>query len=473
MTRFLSSPTSPGSRNWGYILLLTFGLMQWFSLSRAFFIEYLGGWVNTVAVAVLILSILVLALAAVWYVRRYGLLLVPAARIWLAVVLFLTVLLTARGFFLGLIAKYVVLDFLAFASLLALVVLGSIPQAFHDLRRVWFQLLVLSIGLNLLAMVDLARFSPQLESGTRITQDALSYRTSNNLDVVLLVAGFAFALSRWQRFAVVVGYCQVIVMQILFQKRLETFYYAVTAGLLLVAWWMESGPSRVQLRRSVREVVLTGALLLFLVGLIFGRLLIPQGEALLSRLMGESRDVEVNESLARYFLAENERFRTVSESLASFDSFDLAFGRGMGGGVEWIGFDPRILDASRQEEMWDALFMPDYGTFGRRYYEVGIAMPILKGGLIFLFAIYAVYGLFFLRTPVLFSTVAGRVCLVIVGAQNIYSLFGGDFNVSVIFQMGNYAACLGFGLSLAGPQVGTRPSFLGRPRGTEPRPVRY
>ncbi len=440
--------------NWGYRFLLIFGVMQWFSLVRALFIKYLGERVNEVAALVNGIAIIFLLMAVVWYLRRYGNSLVGPARLWMFVVAVLTLVATARGFFYGLIAKFIILDVLAFTALLSFVFIGSIRQSFEDLRRVWFVVLMLSIPSNLLALSDLAAFTTELTSGVRVARETISYRTHNSLDVVLLIGAFSFNLKRWQRTVVVFGFAQVIAMQVLYQKRLETAYYTLAALACMWTWWFDAGLWRDKLRNYVREGMLVVGALALVALAVQGQSFIPQAKALVERSTGKSDDVEFQSNALVYLMFENERLQIIFDSLSSLSMAEIWFGRGMGGGAEWAGFDVRILDTSQSEEVWASNYLPDYGFFGRRSFEVGAATPILKGGIVFWLVIYSVYFLFFIRIRQITQSLAGRLCVVIVAFQVPYAFFGGDFNVSSIFQMGNYAACLGLGLvAYTGRQV--------------------
>jgi len=433
--------------NWGYRLLLVFGLMQWFSLGRALFIFHYGDIMNEIAAIMNGVSIGFLILAVGWYLRRFGNPLLGGAKIWISIVGILTLIATIRGFYSGLIPKFIVLDLLAFISLLCFVYIGSIPESFEDLRKVWFTVLVLSIPLNLLALSDLSEYTTELSSGVRLARETISYRTHNTLDVVLLVGAFSFTMKPWQRFIVAIGFCQVIGMQIIYQKRLETVYYSLVALSCLWVWWIDSGVWRSQLRKYIREGVVIFSLIMSVVLIYQGRLLLPQAISLFERSTGRSRDVEFKDGAARYFFIDNERFQIVFDSLDTLTIPELWFGRGMGGGAEWTGFNTRILDSSQSAEAWASFYLPDYGFFGRRAFEIGAATPILKGGIVYWLAIYSVYLLFIARAQQISRSLAGRLCLVIVAFQLPYAFFGGDFNVTAIFQMGNYATCLGLGLA--------------------------
>jgi len=457
----------PRTRNWGFVQLWCFGMLQLLSLGRAFLIGLLGDFINELAAAANGVSLVFLGGAVVYYLRKFGTGLRFEARAWLVLVALITAVGAVRGLSAGLIPKFIVLDLLAFIALLLFVVIGSIPRAFEDLQRVWFQVLLISIPLNLFAMRDLAGFSVEISEGVRVARETVSYSTSNTLDVVLLTAGFAFNLARWQRCVVVIGFCQVIAMQILYQKRLETSFYTITAMCLMGSWWLEQGWMRARLRTYLREALAVVAILACVMLALFGRYLVPQATALIGRTKGESSDVEIRRGYTNYFLADNERFEIVVDSLETLSPAELLFGRGLGGGAEWVGFNQRLLNSTRSDEVWGAYFMPDYGFFGRRSFEVGWATPVLKGGLLMLAIIYSIYLMFFFRSAELFGSLTGRVCLVIVLAQNVYAFFGGDFSINVIFQMGNYATCLGMGLSVmvnraggpAGPSTGSRPPW--------------
>jgi hypothetical protein len=422
--------------------------MQWFSVVRALFIEYFGERINDIAAAVNGISIVFLLLAVGWYLRRFGNPLVDAARLWMFLVAGMTLIATARGFYYGLLPKFIVLDLLAFTAFLCFVFIGSIPQSFDDFRRVWFIVLVLSIPANLLAMSDLADFTTELTGGVRVARETISYRTHNSLDVVLLVGAFSFTLKKWERTVVLIGFCQVIAMQILYQKRLETAYYSCAALLCMWMWWIDTGAWRDRLRQYIRQGIVGLTVLFIVVLVVQGRHLLPQAIALIERSSGRSEDVEFKSGAVRYFFVDNERLQIVVDSLGTLSTVELWFGRGMGGGAEWTGFNMRMLDSAQSEEVWAANYLPDYGFFGRRAYEIGTATPILKGGIVFWLVIYSVYLLFLARLSLISQFLAGRLCIVIVGLQLPYAFFGGDFNITSVFQTGSYATCLGLGLSV-------------------------
>ncbi|MBL9202943.1 MAG: hypothetical protein JNL39_20700 [Opitutaceae bacterium] len=417
------------------------------NFSRWFLASFLGDWVNVFAAYLNAGSILAAGSAATWYLRRFGNPLIPFARLWILVVCALVVILAVRGFAQGLILRFVVYDASAFALILIFVVIGAVPQAFEDMRKVWFLTLVMAIPLNLAALTDMTAMLERLQTGDRVTHDTLSYRTQNILDVVVLLLPFAFTFSGWRFAVVVAGICLVLLQQVIYQKRLDSIYFLLVIAGSGWCWSRYRTLWRHGLATKFRRMLVMLILVAGSVLALGNRYFVPQLNALMDRFAGRSHDIRYDSGFFRYAALENERFEIIVESFASFRPRDWIFGRGMGGGVEWNGFEPEILSTSKREEVWDALYLPDYGYFGRRNFEVGVMTLVLKGGVLLFLAYYFGFVLMFLRQNQLRQSLVGLLCLWIVALQLTYSIIGGDFMLSAAFQMANTAACLGVGLS--------------------------
>ncbi|MBL9188095.1 MAG: hypothetical protein JNK23_11485 [Opitutaceae bacterium] len=433
--------------NWGFNLLLMFGAMQWVSFGRVFLAGVMGEWVNDVAGYLNAGSVLVVALAAAWYAWRHGNPLIVAARIWFLAVLTLVLALAARGLWQGVIPRFVIYDTIAYGLILSFVIIGAIPQAFEDMRRVWVYVIAASIPLNLAALTDLTALLGELQTGERIARDTMSYRTQNALDVVVLMVPFAFALSGWRWLVVVTGFGLVLAQQVLYQKRLDAVYFLLV--LAATAWCWSRGPRvwRAELRAKFLRMVgllAAGAAVLLVVG---GNYVIPQFASLMDRLSGQSADIHYSSGFLRYLALENERFEIVADCFRHFTPIEWIFGRGMGSGVEWIGFNPAALQGAEMEQIWAAYYLPDYGFFGRRVFEVGVMTLVLKGGALLFAVYYSAFALLGARRRWLRQSLTGRLCLWVVALQLLYSIVGGDFMMSAAFQMATTAACLGVGLS--------------------------
>lgn len=428
----------------GFVLLLLFGAMQWVSYGRGYLGLIVGEWVNNVAGWLNAGSVPVVVGAAAWYVRRHGRPFSGWAYCWFLAVAAIVLVLAARGFGQGIEPRFVIYDALAFVLIMAFLVIGAIPRAFGDMQRAWVWIVAAAIPLNLGALSDLSSMLGELEVGERVTHDTMSYRTQNALDVVVLALPFAFVLRGWRLWIVVGGFGLVVLQQVIYQKRLDSIYFVML--LTLSGWcWLRSGvtPLRAKYLRIV-GVLAVGAALVFLGG---RQLLLPQLGGLMDRFSGHSYDISYSSGFLRYLALENERFEIVADCFRGFSAKDWIFGRGMGGGVEWTGFNEAMLGGTMTERTLAAYYLPDYGFFGRRVFEVGVMTLVLKGGVLFFVIYYFGFVLMFARRSVLPRSLVERLCLVIVALQLAYSVVGGDFMLSAAFQMANTAACLGVGLS--------------------------
>lgn len=430
--------------NAGFVLLLIFGAMQWVSYGRGYLRLLVGEWIGGLAVWLNAGSVVAVVIAATWYVNRHGWPFARWARRWYLAVGVLVVALTVHGLRQSIDPRSVAYDALAFVVILAFAVVGAIPRAFEDMRRAWVWLVAAAIPLNLGALSDLSAVLGDLEVGERVTHETMSYRTRNALDVVVLALPFAFVLRGWRLWVVVAGFGLVLAQEVLYQKRLDSTFFV----LLLAAsgWcWLRSGLAGLGGKYlRIVAVLAAGAVALLLAG---RQILLPQIGGLMDRFSGQSYDIHYSSGFLRYLALENERFEIVADSFRAFTPVEWVFGRGMGGAVEWTGFTEAIMGQEMTERALAAYYLPDYGFFGRRVFEVGVMTLVLKGGALLFVVYYAGFLLMFSRWRRLRQSLVGRLCLWTVALQLAYSIVGGDFMLSAAFQMATTAACLGVGLS--------------------------
>lgn len=439
-------------RLWGTIFLAIFAAMQCVSLTRASFALMLGDWVSDIAGLINGSSVIALLIGTSWFARKYGFRLHGISRLWWLLVAGFVAVNTARGLSQGLMLKFVTYDAVSFTAMLCFVVLGSIPEAFEQIRKIWFWVLLAAIPLNILALSDLSGMTQELSTGVHVARATISYRTQNALDVVILCAAFAFEYPLWKRLVVASGLALVLLQQVLYQKRLESTFYLVLLVVIAVIWLGAQGALRQKLRNHIVIFGATIFALLFAAVLAKSNLLIPQAEALLGRITGQADDVQYSSSFARYALYDNERFKMVRESFALLEPWELMWGRGMGGGVELHEYNPRKLDSSDRDLFLASYYLEDYGFFGRRGFEVGMAVPVLKGGFIFFLVYYWGFAMAIAHAAVVRRTFMGRIAFGLVVLLWVYTLFGGDFALSLVFQMANSSVCLGYCLAAISKQ---------------------
>jgi hypothetical protein len=432
------------SRIVGWLVGL-FAAMQWLSIGRRVLIEFGGDWIDNVATFAGSVSILPLVAATAWMLHRQGSPLRLSAWTWIVCVAAIVAAATGVGFVHGLTPKQILYDSFSFTAILCFVILGANPAAFKSVGNVWFFVLLAGIALNIAGFSDLSLFSVDLKSGARIARETMSYRTQQTLSAIILCNAFAFDWARWRRWIVAAGWALIIFQQVIYKKRLVTVFYMALFGVL--TWLVVRDSARTDRQRCKRALeiaMVVGALAM--VGVIVGgRFILPQAQSLVARLSGQSEDVQYTSGALDYMMR-NERFAIVVDSLSGLSPLELAVGRGMGGGVP-LAEGYQLLDTPNADEFWDSYYLADYGFFGRRGFEVGMAVPILKGGLVLWVAFYFGYFLFFAQARQMKRTLTGRICMVTVGAHLGYTVFGGDFTLSVIFQSAGIATCLGYGLS--------------------------
>lgn len=430
-------------RSLGTVLLGIFAALQWFSLGRDLLVNLLGDWVTGIAGVLNASSVFVLVAGTIWFARKYGFRIRGLSKVWWFLVAGLVAVNTLRGFSQGLVVYFVIYDLLSFTVILCFVVIGSIPEAFEQVRRIWFWVLFAAILVNILAMADISGLFQDVSTGVRIARETVSYRTQNSLDVVILCAAFAFEYPLWKRLVVASGLALVMLQQVLFQKRLEFAFYLILLVFISWIWLGAKGVLRQKLRNQIVILGATIFALLFAAGLVKSNLIIPQAEALWNRITGQADTNQYSTSFVSYALYDNERFKMVRESFALLEPWELMWGRGMGGGVELHEYNPRVLDSSDRDRFLASYYLEDYGFFGRRGFEVGMATPVLKGGFIFFLVYYLGFAVVITHAAVVRQTFVGRIALGLVVALWAYTLLGGDFALSCVFQMTIAGACLG------------------------------
>ncbi len=371
-------------------LIWAFFALQFLSLVRQVFTRWLGPEANAIGFYANTSSIVVCA-ALAWSIRDTdrpgwfsGL---PGwfAAWWWAVLTVVAagVALGVRGY--GSLPKFAALDAVPYFFILVAAIVGAKPTVFRYARHVLFWMLLAAVVVNAYAISDFGGLAAQALAGDRVGIASLAYETQTALAMWPLLLLLADGMPRW-RAAVVFGALVLFgVLQILFQKRLGAAVVLLVLGLYLWQSWRhraaEPGPwtARHSGNRGVLLGVLLGALA---VAAVFGRgIFFEQARSLGDRLTGAS-ETHYTQGFFSIFTLENERVQIVHECFGSFTAREWLIGRGMGGAFEWTDFDQSLLNTDRAAEMVARFYLPDHGYFGRREFEIGLFMPLLKGGLI-------------------------------------------------------------------------------------------
>lgn len=370
-------------------LIWAFFVLQFVSLVRHVFTRWLGPEANAIGFYANVSSIAVCG--ALWWTIRdtdrpgwfSGL---PA---WFAGWWWTVAGLVAAGIGLGVgvygsLIKFAALDAVPYLFILVAAIAGAKPTVFRYVRHVMFWILLAAVAVNAYAVTDFGALARQTHAGDRVGVQSLAYETQSTLAMWPLLLLLADGMPRW-RAAVVFGAMVLFgTLQVLFQKRLGTAVVVLVLALYLWQSWRHRAaePGQWSMRRSGNRRVLLGVLLgAAVLVMLFGRgLFLEQARSLGDRLTGAS-EAQYTQGFLSIFTRENERVQVVLECFRSFSPREWFAGRGMGGAFEWADFDQNLLSSERSSEMVARFFLPDHGYYGRREFEIGLFMPLLKGGL--------------------------------------------------------------------------------------------
>jgi hypothetical protein len=378
-------------------LIWAFFTLQFVSLVRQVFTQWLGPEANAIGFYANTSSIAVCVLLG-WAVRHVdrpgGFSHLPA---WFAVWWWAVLAAVAAGVALGLriygsLPKFAALDAVPYLFILVATIMGAKPTVFRYARNVLFWMLLAAVLANAYAVTDFRTLAATAVAGDRVGVQSLAYETQATLAMWPLLLLLADGMPRW-RAAVVFGAMVLFgALQILFQKRLGSAVVLLVLALYLWQSWRhraaEPGPwgARAGGNRRVLAGVLLGATVLVV---LFGRgLFLEQARSLGDRLTGAS-EAHYTQGFFSIFTLENERLKIVQECFQSFSPREWLIGRGMGGAFEWTDFDQHLLNTDRAAEMFARFYLPDHGYFGRREFEIGLFMPLLKGGLVLWLLVFA------------------------------------------------------------------------------------
>jgi hypothetical protein len=374
-----------------------FILLQYISLSRQAFIRSLGEeWnrlgyaANVGSIAVFLIFLLSLKNASGRGYFRYF---PDWARLWL----WATIVLVCGGVLLGVlkygyILKFVALDAVPYLLLCGMIVAGSKPEVFQYTTTVLLRFLYLALPLNIYALTDIGGLASQSGVGDRYGIESLAYETQATLAAWPLLLLLSNTLKRRQAAMVFVAVILYAGMMVLFQKRLGVAVLFVVIVIYIHQSMRHSGwavsSNTVREKNHLRMFLMISLTVAGMMAVVGRGILAEQGRALLDRLYAKGA-TEYTQGAFSIFTSENERIQVVYECFNSFSPIDWAIGRGMGGAFEWAAFNIKLLQTVRAEQVINQYFLPDLGYFGRREFEIGILMPLLKGGVLLFAVLYS------------------------------------------------------------------------------------
>jgi len=403
-------------------------------------------------------------LAAAFLLATTGPLLCGPARLWVHANLIILAGLFGYGFLLQhYSAPETIRDLAGYLLPISFVVIGA-HRDFWRLNSSWI-LWIFTIGLvvNVFAILDFRDLLAENGDSTRVARQSLSYRTSNILDywpALLLLGSY---MKSWQRWIISFGVVFVLGQQLLFQKRLEVVF----DGAILLTYWitLESkgflgrNVFRLEKRRMMPRIGLLAAIGAVAFIALARPVIEGQTKSFLERFQGNASGEEgYNHGFWSVFTTDNERIQIVLECFTDFNVEEWIVGRGMGGAFPYSGFKLDLLQTSSAEELYDSLYLPDTGYLGKRYFEIGILAPILKGGALLFFGFYSIYFILWSRRRILYKDRFAIMCLLLSFLWFGYTLMGGNFALPMTFQMFCMYAPLGWCLSRHGPVCPIRAS---------------
>jgi len=418
----------------GALCFKAFLAAQFLSLTRLFFSEHLGEGITAIASQVGVLSVALLLPAVVAYGLGSGSMfgtLVPQARLWVTLVLGLSLVLFVYGLVQEFAVNTVVHDLAPYLVILVSVVLGSVRRAWADSDRTILLLFAAAIVVNAVGMTEMATVVSEGDPEVRAARDVLAYRTQWALAFWPLLLLTARLRRPATALFILAGSFFVLAQQVLFQKRSPTVRIALFMLVLLVILprLRRDGGGGGE-RRTAAMIVGVGTFTVVLALTLAPWLFRGQVAGLARRLSGEG----YRGGPAAMLTWENERYFEAGMFLRTLRPQEVVFGRGFGG-----YFVPSTGG-------WGT-FSDDVGEVVRRQVHVGALMPFFKGGLALTLVFYAglvhalVRGRRFLREPL--AAAAFFVILV----HTVFFALEGWFIMSVSFDMVMVGLCMGHLLS--------------------------
>jgi len=369
-------------------MIWVFVILQFVSLSRRAVMHLFGDQWNVIGYASNVGSIPVF-LIILWMIRnvdRPGLFssLSKTITLWWWSLVLLVFGMVFYGLFARYHLKFIAHDAVPYLYLLGMILVGSKPSLFHFVVNVLSWMLVVAIPLNLYALTDLRSLAMETIEGGRYGVASVSYDTQITLAAWPLLLLLSDRFNRGRATMIYAAVFLFAAMQILFQKRLGTGMVLIAIGLFCWKLLHPAPQDKGTSQKRIREFALV-AMVAVVVAVTFGQnIMIENILSLVARFRGAGSIGETGYSrgLWSIFTLENERIAIISDCFRSFAWWEWIFGRGMGGAFEWTNFNMNALQSERGAMLISQYFLDDVGYFGRREFEIGFLMPMLKGGLV-------------------------------------------------------------------------------------------
>jgi hypothetical protein len=448
-------------------LLWGFFACQFVALTRIVWLGILGIGFAPVAATANVLSVGFATAMSVAYLRTDGLLLSSFGRKLMIFISLWVIVMLVTGLMRGWMPREVSYDLCAWLLLLAFMIAGATDRFWKDFLTASPVVLGAGLLVCLLSLGEVAQKSTIALTGERIARDLSAYRLIWVLYLFPVLMVLVHPKSTGGYFVAAAAMTLALGLQILFQKRLETVFICLILGLVglrlvlaIRSGNIANGEGPIRVLGASCFIAIAAALLS---GIFAPGVLGAQSEALLGRyksLVQERSGSTAPFTAAPSALASGssvkpvnfvvdaaesrwyERWWIVSQALEDFTFIDWMFGRGFGGAV---AFRHSTIDyymgLPNKVDLLAPYVIQETGKIGRRQLEVGMAMPLIKGGFPAqaLFAVTLLYAL--LRK-------GGRDwisqgCKLLVGLYALRYLFGGAFILSDTLQFAAFCAVLG------------------------------
>lgn len=335
---------------------------QFLSLTRHFFAKFLGERWLEFAKFPSIISICFLLIATIIYGKKNSsdilFFLNPAGRSWVVMMSLATSLLAVYGWYNEYSILIVMKEFGPYIIIVCCAILGSLPGFFGDFRKSALLVTVFAVIVNVVGFSDMEELLDKQGVGSRSGTESVAYTTYASLGFwpVLLLTNHGEPLLRG---AVVYGSSAfALLQQIFFQKRLGTVYALFIWFVFFLKGQSVGKPSMKKFSVKSKVIAFMSLILAsFLVFAVFPDFVSSQ----ISSLMDRFKNSETNH-----------RFNEFVVMLNQLETAEVFIGKGFGG-FYTIQYGNKTLGE----------FYEDIGFMARRELHIGLAMPILKGGLLF------------------------------------------------------------------------------------------
>lgn len=410
-------------------LFIIFLAAQFFSLTRDFFIvnfsENFQAWATIASYSSLVLLPLILLdyskqTGSIWgYLNK-------SSRIIFELLTISIIILSLYGRLQGYSYEAIAKDMSVYIVLVSGAVLGSIPNIWKKIIPILLFFTLGAIFINMIGLLNIADLITNSYTA-RIVRDIQAYETRTALEFWPIILLLSVLFSRRFVYLSLGISVFVLILQILFQKRLFVTETLIYLGLFLVIiphyqsrWNLATlAPIKTLRTTFIMITLLAGVTLFILLPSIFT----GQLTGLLNRF-GQQDDTRVMEALGM---------------LNDFNELEYFIGRGMGGYYEYV---------DENNQIWGT-YLSDVDIIGRRGIHIGVFLPMLKGGLWLSAIYYLLFVVAWIRRRYMLNDLLTFVAFSIVGIKLLFSLQGNYLGLNIIYEMLLFSLCLGRIMSTA------------------------